>query len=378
MTRQAWGPPPQRLLEETGVAGTVVRQAQDIRPVAGLEATAWNRLERRLDSQGWRPHPLVLALAAAAVVTAVVFLVAGFKPRASPATAVTVAASGVVEPTLVPGRELPAGASALADGTRLLLSERGRATVESPRRGHRRIVLARGSLALAVTPQQEGQGLEIAAGGYVFRVVGTEFTVALREGGTRLEVEAGKVSVLEGSRQLALVTAGGRWESPAPSTLTAAPSASPAPATSHGLSAAPEQDCLALARQGHHRDALGCFTRQAQGSGLEAEIALYEGARLRRDVLGDPNGALATLRESQRRFPNGTFRTEAAVTVVEILAARGDREAALAEVERLLASGAARERTAELRALRARLLRETDSLDHAPVGPATKDDSSAK
>jgi hypothetical protein len=84
-------------------------------------------------------------------------------------------------------------------------------------------------------------------------------------------------------------------------------------------------------------------------------LALYELARLRRDVLGDANGALATLRSYARRFPSGAFRTEAAVTIVEILAAQGDDAGALAESERLLASGGAIERRSDLHALRARI-----------------------
>ncbi len=117
---------------------------------------------------------------------------------------------------------------------------------------------------------------------------------------------------------------------------------------------APRRDCLAFARQGEHAKALACFEQQAGGTGMDAELAQYELGRLRRNIRGDTTGAIREYRTYLSRFPQGAFRTEASVSLAELLFASGDHRAALAESERMLSSGTARERAAELRLLRAR------------------------
>jgi hypothetical protein len=118
-------------------------------------------------------------------------------------------------------------------------------------------------------------------------------------------------------------------------------------------------DCLALARQGQSREAVACFSRQAQGSGLAAELALYEIARLRRNVLADPEGALDALRLYQRRFGRGSLTEEVDVSVVELLTRLGRSREALVESEHLLSTRSGAERVSELRLLRGNIYRNT-------------------
>jgi hypothetical protein len=148
---------------------------------------------------------------------------------------------------------------------------------------------------------------------------------------------------------------------PSASELRAAPSAVPplpgAPEAA-APAAAPAPDCLSLARQGQTRDAEACFLERAQGSGLGAEMALYEVARLRRDVLADANGALQALAEYRRRFPSGSLRREADMSQLELLLQLGRSDDALKQSDELLSSSASGERATELRSLRGHILRK--------------------
>jgi len=117
-------------------------------------------------------------------------------------------------------------------------------------------------------------------------------------------------------------------------------------------------DCLSLARQGQTRAAETCFLERAQGSGLAAEMALYEVARLRRDVLADASGALAALAEYRKRFPAGSLRREADMSQLEILLQLGRSDEALKQSDELLSSSASGERATELRLLRGHILRK--------------------
>jgi hypothetical protein len=129
----------------------------------------------------------------------------------------------------------------------------------------------------------------------------------------------------------------------------------PAPAVGEPSEA---PDCLSLARRGQTRAAETCFLERAQGSGLAAEMALYEVARLRRDVLADAAGALAALAEYRKRFPTGSLRREADMSQLEILLQLGRSDEALKQSDELLSSSASGERAAELRLLRGHILRK--------------------
>jgi tetratricopeptide (TPR) repeat protein len=138
--------------------------------------------------------------------------------------------------------------------------------------------------------------------------------------------------------------------------LTATPTPAPEPADT---STAP--DCLSLARGGQTRDAETCFLKRAEGSGLGAEMALYEVARLRRDVLADAVGALAALAEYRSRFPSGTLAREADMSQLELLLQLGRSVEALTLSDELLSSSASGERAAELHLLRGHVLRKAQS-----------------
>lgn len=126
-------------------------------------------------------------------------------------------------------------------------------------------------------------------------------------------------------------------------------------------------DCLSLARRGQTRDAEACFLKRAEGSGLGAEMALYEVARLRRDVLGDAAGALRVLAEYRTRFPSGSLRREADMSQLELLVQLGRTDEALKQSDELLSSSASGERAAELRLLRGHILRKTRSFAAAAL-----------
>ena len=144
---------------------------------------------------------------------------------------------------------------------------------------------------------------------------------------------------------------------PAPGLAVADP-----PAAALGTEdAAPSSDCLSLARRGQTRDAEACFLKRAESSGLGAEMALYEVARLRRDVLADADGALRALAEYGRRFPNGSLRREVDMSQLELLLQLGRSEDALKQSEALLSSSSSGERAAELHLLRGHIYRKTQS-----------------
>jgi hypothetical protein len=113
--------------------------------------------------------------------------------------------------------------------------------------------------------------------------------------------------------------------------------------------------CAELARDGAAEQALGCYQRLSGGSGMVAELSLFEQARLEGKVLRRPERALRTLDEYRRRFPSGSLRGEVMLAQVDWLLAAGDSARALEAVEEALASGLLRERTAELERLRATL-----------------------
>lgn len=155
--------------------------------------------------------------------------------------------------------------------------------------------------------------------------------------------------------------------SPVPPNVAQLPEPQPLPTPSAGGSAESKPaadvsatpDCLSLARRGQTRDAEACFSKRAEGSGLGAEMALYEVARLRRDVLGDAAGALRVLGEYRTRFPAGSLHREVDMSQLELLVQLGRSDEALKQSEALLASSASGERAAELHALRGHILRKT-------------------
>jgi hypothetical protein len=287
------------------------------------------------------------------------------------------------------------------DGTRVHLAAGGLAAVSVPERGRTVVTLSRGKVGATVTRRRPGEHFEVQAGPYTFRVVGTSFTVELARGQARLAVAEGVVAVNAGERELERITAGGSWSSgtvtppaavepePAPETPPAAEPAAieaprPVPPPVRAVEAAPEParavvpprglpappreappartpasgECLARARAGATSQAAAeCLAAAAGKRGLDAEIALVELARLRRDALNDPKGALAALAEYRARFPMGSLYEEALGASVDLLIRAGDGPAALAESERLLRRVGTDQRRAELHLLRGNVLR---------------------
>jgi hypothetical protein len=319
----------------------------------------------------------------------------------------TFAAHGSVVLSLGPSPvALPRGRSRLRGEAEVTLSAEAHATARRDATAAH-IHITRGAIALAVEPHRSGRSLSVRAGGYEFAVLGTVFEVShTSDRRVRLSVREGRVAVLRRGRLLAVITAGGLWQSPpspgvgtavnrgdpaaarrpaAPpmdsdaSLAVAAPDRPPAlrpsvvpalaplptPAvTTHATAAtavvsAPDADaCAGLAGQGRIAEAVRCAEALGQGQGTAAEIGLYQLATLRRDRLGDPAGALAALRAHQRRFPSGVLRLEVALSVVELLPRLGQHQAALDESARLLAGPLEPGRRAELRLLRGNVWRE--------------------
>ena len=114
--------------------------------------------------------------------------------------------------------------------------------------------------------------------------------------------------------------------------------------------------CAKLARDGQYDSATLCYDRVARGSGMPAELALYEKARLESKAMGRGLLALATLDEHARRFPAGVLAAEVGMTRIELLAQLGRQGEALAAIDHALQSSLGRERGGDLQVLRADLL----------------------
>jgi hypothetical protein len=113
--------------------------------------------------------------------------------------------------------------------------------------------------------------------------------------------------------------------------------------------------CARLARAGSAEQARDCYEQLSSGSGMSAELALFEQARLEGKALRRPERALRTLEAHRRRFPQGSLRAEVMLAQIDWLLATGDSTHALEVVDEALASGLLRERTAELERLRTTL-----------------------
>jgi hypothetical protein len=253
-----------------------------------------------------------------------------------------------------PGEEL-----VLADGSLLRLARGGEAWVSAPDRGRTVVRLTEGSVGLFVTHRRPEDYFEVQAGGYTFRTLGTSFRVSVESGPPELLVSEGEVAVLADGRELERVAAGGRWAAaPVPEAAGAGAPGTVNPAADPGAPApATYFDCRALAHAEGPRRAVPCLEGLARASGLEAELAMHELARLRRDEFGDPAGALRALREHRARFPASSLGEEVRMEIVELLARSGEADAALAESASLLEAATPPKRRADLLVLRGNLLR---------------------
>jgi hypothetical protein len=148
---------------------------------------------------------------------------------------------------------------------------------------------------------------------------------------------------------------------PAPSTEAKPTKATPAPVERpKGVAPARHEsdagECSQLAKAGQYPAAAACYGSVARGSSMDAELALYEKARLEAKALGQSLQALATLDEHARRFPGGVLSTEVELTRIELLSQLGRRAEALHAIDRGLHGALGRERGGDLQVLRAELL----------------------
>lgn len=113
-----------------------------------------------------------------------------------------------------------------------------------------------------------------------------------------------------------------------------------------------EARCRELASRGNPARAVECFRSMSRGTGLEAEVALYQAARLSVEKLDDQRRALELLGEYERRYPEGALRGEADWLRVRSLRAAGHFEEALHASERLLMTPAGRTLARDIHFLR--------------------------
>lgn len=113
--------------------------------------------------------------------------------------------------------------------------------------------------------------------------------------------------------------------------------------------------CAELARGGAAQDAIDCYARLASGTGVTAELAMFEQARLAGKVLRQPARALMILDQYRERFPKGSLRAEVMLARIDWLLGAGNKAGALLAVDEALASGLLKERGAELERLRSSL-----------------------
>jgi hypothetical protein len=432
--------PPRLIDDSDGVAAGLRALDERTRPDSRDEAAAWRRLTARPLATGARRWLWSGGLVAAAV--ALLVLVgrrpsappsssavatqpqppSGGRPAPRSGEALHVArqvgqsVGSHVETHVEPMPEPPAprvalsarptsiapGRAALADEATVEVSE-GSTARASADAAWVRVLLDEGEVGLHVKKRVAGgPGFEVVAGGYHFRVLGTRFRVARNahdDPPVELWVEEGRVAVSHGGRALGVVAAGGHWDTgeahlgpreaqtgpgrsrparhaSAPSRVVAA--AHDAPVGREGPSP-PPTTCAALAAEAATaRDAVTCYLAVARGGELAAETALFEIARLRRDVLGDGAGALAALQESRTRFPAGMLRDEVDLSIVELLANLNRHNEAIEEIGRLLADGHGVERTAELRVMRGNIYREVlEDYGHAERDYAAAEEARA-
>lgn len=345
------------------------------------ESEAWKRLQTRLlglekTATAHRPargRPWVLAAWAASVAAGVLCCWLGWRSLKPAATAVrtttSASESALRQATANVSLRLRSGKSKLPDGSEVELSNGAEGNYRS---GTRRSTLEfeRGRLDIAVAHQTPGHSFVVKAPGYEFVVLGTRFTVNIVGARVKLAVAEGRVAVHDATHTLGVVEKGGHWSNgdvpppaaiPQPSAIRAA---HPAPSATGDRSAAPSRatedfaNCRVLSRSGDSKQAEACYVAVAAGNGLSAEMALYEVARLRRDVLSNPSAALDALDEYEARFASGTLATEIRMARLELFARLGRLDDALHTSNQLLNSAEGRARTVELRLFRGNLLRD--------------------
>jgi outer membrane protein assembly factor BamD (BamD/ComL family) len=199
-------------------------------------------------------------------------------------------------------------------------------------------------------------------------------------------------------------------QSPAPATPGTAPSSAGSGAPSHRAESAPRFDdtpaipraepraapvavakaeppedpyahAVAL-RRGHlYDEAANAFETVANAHGAHAEIALVELAELEQKHLNHPERALAAYQRYQHDFPHGPLLQEVELSTIELQLQLHKLDAARDQMNHFLDRYPSNERAAEVRLLRADVLREQGDCKHAlddyakATGPAQADDA---
>jgi hypothetical protein len=390
MTDENPTPSPPRLLSLSPTMASLFTDAESEYREGLDEAHAWQRLRARLadsDQGVARPRQTRLWLAAA---VAAGFLLGWFGLRTvQPGPVASVATMSSVEPeanrdTADISIRLAAGRSKLPDGTEVSLDDGAAGTFRSEKL-RSTLDFEHGRLEIAVAHQTAERPFVVKAHAFEFVVLGTKFSVKVAGSRVDLDVTEGRVAVHDATRRLKVVEVGGHWsnldemqglETPVPSAVRPAPpepsakepsakepsAKEPSAKTSSPATevAAPSDPsiCRDLARTGKSKQAEQCYVAVASGNGLSAEMALYEVARLRRDVLGSPATSLTALDEYESRFASGTLLPEVRMARVDLLARLGRVDEALHASDQLLGSPSGRARTVELHLLRGNLLRD--------------------
>jgi hypothetical protein len=135
------------------------------------------------------------------------------------------------------------------------------------------------------------------------------------------------------------------------------PLPSRAPATTR--EPATEARCRGLSSAGKSGPAVDCFEELSRAeTGLTADVALYEAARLSAEGLQDPKRALRLLDEHQRRFSGSALRGEVEWLKVRSLHRSGRVDEALQASEALLATAAGRTLASDLHFLRGQIYQD--------------------
>jgi hypothetical protein len=361
---------PTSLVRAGGRAASYIEAAnRALEPGRSEEARAWARLESRRA----RPRRLGLgAIAAVAGLAAVAFVVAaglsahwrGGSPPGEVAQRTEAAPPRAPAPVVVPvtpprapapvasdqpgerpGEDgaadaapapapspLRPGRAVIAAGVSARLSARGVAQLFPPSAGPARIALVEGRLDVDARAAEPAP-VEVSVAALRIEGQGSQFRVRVEGDKVDVQVSGGRVTVWSSRRLVARVVAGQRWSSAAPARGAAAPA--PPPAEAPPAEDADGRGCDGLKLAGRFDEALACYDRQAARPNLDGEMALLEIARIRREVKGDLPGAERALAELRRRFPSGSFASEAGALHVEVLLRLGRAADALAEASRL-------------------------------------------
>jgi hypothetical protein len=113
--------------------------------------------------------------------------------------------------------------------------------------------------------------------------------------------------------------------------------------------------CRDWLSQARPERAVDCYETIGRASGLGAEVALYEAARLSAESLADAPRALSLLEQHSARFPNSVLRVEVEWLKIRSLERTGRLDAALTASEALLDSAAGRSLAPKLHLLRGRI-----------------------